>query len=81
MLLVERKEGHMERTIALALGIAAWLGVAVVSVLVVNAWQDENQILAFLPIAAAVVIAWGVGEWVTDRVFVPRHEEVRHGDV
>jgi hypothetical protein len=71
----------MERTIALALGLAAWLGVAVVSVLVVNAWQDENQILAFLPIAAAVVVAWGVGEWVTQRVFTPEGREVQHGDV
>ena len=70
----------MERAIALALGVAAWTGVAVVSVLVVNAWQDENQILAFLPIAAAVVLAWGVGEWVTDRVFTPTQKEVRHGD-
>jgi len=70
----------MERAIALLLGIAAWTGVAVVAVLVVNAWQDENQILAFLPIAAAVVVAWLVGEWVTDRVFVAKHGEVRHGD-
>lgn len=70
----------MERAIALALGVAVWTGVAVVSVLVVNAWQDENQIVAFLPIAAAVVVAWLVGEWVTDRVFVPKQEEVRRGD-
>ena len=59
----------MERTIALVLGVAAWLGVAVVAVLVVNAWQDDNQILAFLPILAAVVAAWAVGEVVTARVF------------
>ncbi len=70
----------MERAIALLLGIAAWTGVAVTAVLVVNAWQDENQILAFLPIAAAVFLAWLVGEWVTDRVFTPEHEEVRRGD-
>jgi len=69
----------MERAIALLLGIAAWTGVAVTAVLVVNAWQDENQILAFLPIAAAVVLAWGVGEWVTERVF-GMHEEVRRGN-
>jgi high-affinity Fe2+/Pb2+ permease len=69
----------MERAIALLLGIAAWTGVAVVAVLVVNAWQDENQILAFLPIAAAVVLAWGIGEVVTERVF-GRQEEVRRGN-
>ena len=65
----------MERTIALVLGVAAWLGVAVVAVLVVNAWQDENQILAFLPIAGAVAIAWLIGEWVTEHVFVSQHKE------
>ena len=69
----------MERAIALLLGIAAWTGVAVVAVLVVNAWQDENQILAFLPIAAAVVLSWGIGEVVTERVF-GRQEEVRRGN-
>ena len=70
----------MERALALLLGIAAWTGVAVVSVLVVNAWQDENQILAFLPIAAAVGVAWLIGEWVTERVFETDHKEVRHGN-
>src|SRR3990172_11064423 len=60
-----------ERVVALAVGLAAWLGVAIVSVLVVNAWNDENQVLAFIPIAASVVVAWAVGEWVTDRLFGP----------
>ena len=60
-----------ERVVALAVGLAAWLGVAIVSVLVVNAWSDENQVLAFIPIAASVVVAWAVGEWVTDRLFGP----------
>jgi len=59
----------MDKATALVLGIAAWLGVAAVAVLVVNAWQDDNQILAFLPILAAVVAAWAVGEVVTARVF------------
>lgn len=70
----------MERAVALALGIAAWAGVAGVAVLSVNAWSDDNQVLAFFPVLAAVVAAWLVGEWVTDRVFLPGHEEVRHGD-
>jgi len=68
----------MERFIALLVGILAWAAVAGVAVLVVNAWQDENQILAFLPIAGAVVIAWAIGEVVTDRVF-ETYEEVDDG--
>ncbi len=59
----------MDKATALVLGIAAWVGVAAVAVLVVNAWQDDNQVLAFLPILAAVVAAWAVGEAVTARVF------------
>ncbi len=61
----------MERTVALLFGVAAWLGVAVVAVLVVNAWGTDNQVLAFIPIAAAVAVAWLIGEWVTERVFLP----------
>jgi len=59
----------MERFIALLVGVLAWAAVAGVAVSVVNAWQDENQILAFLPIAGAVIVAWAIGEVVTDRVF------------
>ncbi len=70
----------MNRIGLLVLGIAAWLGVAVIAVLVVNAWQNDNQVLAFLPIAGAVAAAWLVGELVTERVFEPTHEEeVGHG--
>lgn len=68
----------MGRFIALLVGILAWAAVAGVAVAVVNAWQDENQILAFLPIAGAVVIAWAIGEVVTDRVF-ETYEEVDDG--
>ena len=67
----------MQRIGAMALGVAAWLGVAIVAVLVVNAWQNDNQVLAFLPIAAAVVVAWLVGEWVTAHVFVGQKEEAK----
>jgi hypothetical protein len=69
----------MERGIALLLGVLAWLGVAIVAVLVVNAWADDNQVVAFFPIAAAVAVAWLIGEWVTERVFVSQEDEVRHG--
>ena len=70
----------MERFIALLVGILAWVAVAGIAVSVVNAWQDENQILAFLPIAGAVVVAWAIGEVVTDRVFAT-HDEVDDGAV
>jgi high-affinity Fe2+/Pb2+ permease len=69
----------MERLALLLLGILAWLGVAITAVLVVNAWQDENQILAFLPIAAAVVVAWVIGEYVTENVFEKDEKGVRRG--
>ncbi len=70
----------MERFIALLVGILAWVAVAGMAVSVVNAWQDENQILAFLPIAGAVVVAWAIGDVMTDRVFAT-HEEVDDGAV
>lgn len=59
----------MERWIALALGVLAWTLVAVVAILVVNAWSEDHQVLAFFPIAAAVFAAALVGEYVTARVF------------
>jgi peptidoglycan/LPS O-acetylase OafA/YrhL len=71
---------RVERFIALLVGVLAWAAVAGIAVSVVNAWSDENQILAFLPIAAAVLVAWAIGEVVTDRVF-ETHEEVRGGGV
>ena len=70
----------MERAMALLVGVLAWTAVAGVAVSVVNAWSDENQVLAFIPIAVAVVVAWAIGEVVTDRVFAA-HEEVDHGAV
>ncbi|HZP56240.1 MAG TPA: hypothetical protein VFC53_01640 [Dehalococcoidia bacterium] len=67
----------MTRATALVLGMLAWAGVAAVAVTVVNAWQDENQVLAFLPILAAVVVAWAIGELVTARVFAAHQREVK----
>ena len=69
----------MERLVLLLLGILAWLGVAIVAVLVVNAWQDENQVVIFLPIAVAVVVAWAIGEYVTENVFEKDEKGVRRG--
>lgn len=59
----------MNRLTATLLGVVAWAGVAAIAVLSVNAWSDDNQVLAFLPIIAAVVAAWAVGEFVTERIF------------
>ena len=64
----------------LGAGVLAWLGVAIIAVLVVNAWSDGNLVWPFFPIAAAVVVAWLIGEWVTERVFLSGNsEEVHHG--
>jgi flagellar biosynthesis protein FliQ len=63
------------------LGIVAWAAVGGVAVSVVNAWSDENQVLAFLPIAAAVIVAWVIGEFVTERVFATHEEEQGHDAV
>ncbi|HWQ28401.1 MAG TPA: hypothetical protein VNN12_05205 [Dehalococcoidia bacterium] len=64
----------MSKLVAVLIGAAAWAGVAAVSVLIVFNIGDKNQVLMFLPILAAVVAAWGIGELVTERVLV-EHEE------
>lgn len=66
----------MDRLLALVLGAAAWAGVAAVALVVTFNVGTRNQVLLFLPILAAVVIAWAVGEVVTDRVFNRRREGV-----
>jgi hypothetical protein len=60
--------------IAFLAGVLAWTGVAVVAVLVVHFWGDDNQVLAFIPILVAVVAAWAIGEVVTERVFANGRE-------
>jgi hypothetical protein len=65
----------MTKLTALVLGMAAWAGVAALSVLIAFNMGDKNQVLMFLPILAAVVLAWAIGEAVTERVF--RDEEVQ----
>ncbi len=64
----------MSKLVAVVIGAAAWVGVAAVAVLIVFNIGDKNQVLMFLPILAAVVAAWGIGELVTERVLV-EHEE------
>ena len=70
-----KKEDTVDKVTALLLGIAAWAGVAVVAVLITFNIGDKNQILMFLPILAAVVAAWAIGEFVTQRMFVESGEE------
>ncbi len=64
----------MSKLVALVIGIAAWAGVATVASLIVFNIGDKNQVFMFLPILAAVVAAWGIGELVTERALV-EHEE------
>ena len=59
----------MKKAMALMAGVAAWAAVAVVAALLVFNMGDKNQVLMFLPILAAVVVAWAIGEVVTERVF------------
>ena len=59
----------MNRVLLLLLGVAAWAGVALTAVLITFNIGEKNQILMFLPILAAVVVAWAIGEVVTERVF------------
>jgi hypothetical protein len=59
----------MNRLFLLVLGIAAWAGVALTAVLITFNLGDKNQILMFLPILGAVVVAWAIGDMVTERVF------------
>jgi len=66
----------MTKLVALILGVSAWAGVAVLAVLITFNVGDKNQILMFLPILAVVILAWAVGEIVTERVFPQREEDM-----
>ena len=59
----------MNRILLLLVGIVAWVGVALTAVLITFNIGEKNQILMFLPILGAVVVAWAIGEMVTERVF------------
>lgn len=61
---------------ALLFGIAAWAAVAALALVIAFNMGNKNQVLMFLPILAAVVVAWGIGEAVTERVFVEHKEEM-----
>ena len=59
----------MNRVLLLLVGIAAWAGVALTAVLITFNIGEKNQMLMFLPILAVVLVAWAIGEVVTERVF------------
>ena len=59
----------MNRVLLLLMGVGAWAGVALTAVLITFNIGEKNQILMFLPILGAVVVAWAIGEVVTERVF------------
>lgn len=66
----------MTKLAALLFGIAAWAAVAALALLIAVNIGDKNQVLMFLPILAAVVVAWGIGEAVTERMFVEHKEQM-----
>jgi hypothetical protein len=48
------------------LGVLAWAGVVALSI-GMAAWDEP--VLGFFPIAVAVVVAWAIGEYITDVVW------------
>jgi hypothetical protein len=66
----------MKRIPLLLMGIGAWAAVALAAVLITFNIGGKNQILMFLPILAAVIAAWAIGELVTERVFNRDQEEI-----
>jgi uncharacterized membrane protein len=65
-----RKDEEAMTRIALSLaGVVAWASVGLLAALIAFNIGDKNQVLMFLPILAAVVLAWAIGELVTERVF------------
>ena len=65
----------MSKGLALVGGVEAWAAVAVVAVLIVFNMGGKNQVFMFLPILAAVAVAWVIGELVTERVFTEHEKE------
>jgi hypothetical protein len=60
---------HMEDAMnlgLLVLGVLAWAGVVGLSILMAT-WDEP--VLGFFPIAVAVVVAWAIGEYITDVVW------------
>ena len=59
----------MNKALVLVGGVVAWAAVAATAILIVFNMGTKNQVLMFLPILAVVLVAWFIGELVTQRVF------------
>jgi hypothetical protein len=57
------REGRMMKIGLIALGTVAWIGVGVLAI-GMAIWDEP--VWGFFPIAIAVVVAWSVGEYLTD---------------
>jgi hypothetical protein len=66
--IVESEEA-MNKIILLLVGVVAWASVGLLAAVIAFNIGDKNQVLMFLPILAAVVAAWAIGELITERVF------------
>jgi flagellar biosynthesis protein FliQ len=64
-----KDEEAMKRIVLFLAGVVAWASVGLLAALIAFSIGDNNQVLMFLPILAAVVVAWAIGELVTERVF------------
>ncbi len=64
----------MNKALVLVGGVVAWAAVAATAIVIVFNLGTKNQVLMFLPILAVVLVAWFIGELVTQRVFT-EHEK------
>ncbi|MGD0116248.1 MAG: hypothetical protein ABSC13_09650 [Dehalococcoidia bacterium] len=64
----------MSKALVLVGGVVAWAAVAATAIVIVFNLGTKNQVLMFLPILAVVLVAWFIGELVTQRVFT-EHEK------
>jgi len=64
----------MSKALVLVGGVVAWATVAATAIVIVFNLGTKNQVLMFLPILAVVLVAWFIGELVTQRVFT-EHEK------
>jgi len=66
----------VNKALVLVGGVVAWAAAAATAILVVFNLGTKNQVLMFLPILAVVLVAWFIGELVTQRVFTGREKGV-----
>ena len=54
------------KVVLVFLGILAWIGVGALAVLMAD-W--DKPVCGYLPIFLSVLVAWAVGEYVSERLF------------